>query len=107
MLSLLSAPSTPSKAPGPSCGGKVGGALEVFVNVGGCIGEGELALKDCWPGVILRMKFIGAVGCASAREKRPDAATAEGGNGGGGWAWKCAAVRVNVRAVFAWEGRAG
>ena len=29
---------------GPDCGGKVGGALEVFVKVGGCMVEGELAL---------------------------------------------------------------
>ena len=66
---------------------------------------GELALEDCGPGVILRMKFIGAVGWASAREKSPD--VAESGKGGGGWAWELVAVRANVWAVFAGEWRGG
>jgi hypothetical protein len=43
--------------------------------------ETEMVLEE---GVILRMKLIVALGCASAREKRPEADTAEGGKGAGG-----------------------
>ncbi len=68
------------------CGGKFGGALDVLANGGGMV-EGELALDDgvpaCWP-AILRMKLMGALGLASARENRPDVATAEGGKGASG-----------------------
>jgi hypothetical protein len=102
VLSLLSSPpSIPPIGPGPGCGGKVGGALEVFVKIGGCMSEGELALEGgVAPGGILRMKFMAPLGFDSARLKRPVAAATEGGNGAGGWAWKFAAVRVKVLDVL-------
>ena len=86
MLSLLSsAPSPPPITFSPDCGGRVGGALEVLMNEGGCMVEGELAFDEgvarCSPGATLRMKFMVALGFVSAREKRPEPVTAEGGNG--------------------------
>ncbi len=45
----------------------------------GC--EKEEEAGGVWPGGILRMKFIGAFGLASAREKRPAVEVAEGGKG--------------------------
>ena len=49
------------------------------------------------------MKFIAPLGFASARVKRPDVDTADGGKGAGGWEWRVAVVRVKVLDVFAWE----
>lgn len=71
MLSLLSSC--------PGCGGRVGGADDECWNVG-WEADGVLALLPLPPPEgILRMKFIGALGLASARLKRP--AVAEGGKG--------------------------
>lgn len=43
---------------------------------------GVVGAGDCdEPGGILRMKFMGALGFASARENKPAADVAEGGNG--------------------------
>ncbi len=64
----------------------------------GC--EGEADAGGVWPGWILRMKFMGALGLASAREKRPAVEVAEGGKG------CCGYTFVRTGAV-AEEGRAG
>jgi hypothetical protein len=45
----------------------------------GCEKEDEAG--GVWPGWILRIKFIGAFGFASARENRPAVEVAEGGKG--------------------------
>lgn len=50
-----------------------------------CEGEKEEEPGGVWPCWILRIKLIGAFGVASAREKRPEEAVAEGGNGCWGW----------------------
>jgi len=68
------------------CTCTVGAAKFVFLaslgNLGTGLGFGltlGLALDDVALGAIFRMKFMGALGLASARAKRPLAA--EGGNG--------------------------
>ncbi len=45
----------------------------------GC--ENDEEAGGVWPGGILRMKFIGALGLDSAREKRPAVEVADGGKG--------------------------
>lgn len=74
MLSRLSSPPI-------YWGGNCGGADEECLNSVYCAGGVALFLL---PGAIFRMKFMGALGFASERAKRP--AVADGGKGVGGCA---------------------
>jgi hypothetical protein len=67
-----------SRLSSPPWAASVGGAEEAWVNEGW---EKDDDAGGVWPGWILRMKFIGAFGLASARENRPAVEVAEGGKG--------------------------
>jgi hypothetical protein len=67
-----------SRLPSPPWAASVGGAEDACVKEGW---ENEEEAGGVSPGGILRMKFMGAFGFASAREKRPAVAVAEGGKG--------------------------
>jgi hypothetical protein len=67
-----------SRLSSPPWAASVGGAEEAWVNAGW---EKDDDAGGVWPGWILRMKFMGAFGLASARENRPAVEVAEGGKG--------------------------
>jgi hypothetical protein len=82
----------------------VGGAEEACVVAAWAVEVKDEVAGGVEPGGIFRIKFMGALGFASEREKSPEADVAEGGNGCCAWVFMREELAFECGGTYAWIG---